>query len=626
MTDVPPKPVLVLNLGVIGHRLRRGADASDAFDSEAVEKTIERVISLLLQIMDELHQKHFRWFAAAPPILACNNSLGEGADRIAARTASRLGVVFDAILPSAQPLYEATFEDDASRADFCELLGKARSVLQLPAIGQMKDGNSRARSFEQAAFTLLAQSDLLLAVWDGDAPQGLGGTGQTVNAAAQTGVPIIVIDPKGNASLRDFGDEEFPLLARYAADLPIEVNLEAGLRRIVAALIEPPGALPETEFAPHRAGKLLREAGWPKLGSFLERTPVGEEEREGLRLFLATPQQRMMKYHAWKWLRTLLLLRLDCKPPHSGDLTAMAPEMREAVTDPKNYANFQRLQQLRATADAVGKHYADAFRSAFVVNFLFGAAAVLCVASSLTADKQWSKDFAVPELGFVFIVVIVTLFARGRQWRRRWFEAREVAERFRASEPFWSLGFWPQSLHARQPGWPGWYARAFLREMPVFNGDLGFLLGRVSLELEHLVQDQINYHKKTELEAERSDRWLERIGSAILFLSLIVLAIEIAAFFDLELPARHELATKFFAVILPAFATAVFGIRLLGDFEDTALRSKRALTKLKKLIVLIGTEPQNLPQLRTRARQTAKTMLADLESWRVAVESRNIST
>ena len=68
-----------------------------------------------------------------------------------------------------------------------------------------------------------------------------------------------------------------------------------------------------------------------------------------------------------------------------------------------------------------------------------------------------------------------------------------------------------------------------------------------------------------------------------------------------------------------------YGIRLLGDFEDTAHRSDRARKKLLRLKQLLETEPAGLAELRTRARQASTTMLADVESWRVTVESRNLS-
>ena len=76
---------------------------------------------------------------------------------------------------------------------------------------------------------------------------------------------------------------------------------------------------------------------------------------------------------------------------------------------------------------------------------------------------------------------------------------------------------------------------------------------------------------------------------------------------------------------MPAIATACYGIRLLGDFEETAQRSERVRERLTKLKNFIETEAPSLAELRTRARQASATMLQDVESWRVSVESRNLS-
>jgi hypothetical protein len=313
----------------------------------------------------------------------------------------------------------------------------------------------------------------------------------------------------------------------------------------------------------------------------------------------------------------LLGFRRNAGPPE-----VPTPKPFEAT---RNEQPFARLDTAMRAADQIGVHYSNGFRSAFALNFGLGALAVFFVALPIAFPELEESRWPFTEYLCVLLVVVITAVARRRQWRRRWFEAREVSERLRAALPFWSLGAWPLTLHARQPGWPGWYARALLRETPVFDGDLARTDGASAERLRELAHAQIRYHEKTASDARIMDRRLERIGVGVLVLTAGIFFVELAAYNHLELFANVEKWTRALSIFLPALATACYGIRLLADFEDTTLRSERALEKLQKLLKKLEGRDPGLSALRIRARQTARIMLADLESWRVAVESRNIS-
>lgn len=67
-------------------------------------------------------------------------------------------------------------------------------------------------------------------------------------------------------------------------------------------------------------------------------------------------------------------------------------------------------------------------------------------------------------------------------------------------------------------------------------------------------------------------------------------------------------------------AAALYGIRLIGDFEGVARRSERTHRTLCKLIDDIQNDPQDLIVLRARAREAADAMLGDVASWRPKAE------
>ncbi len=58
-----------------------------------------------------------------------------------------------------------------------------------------------ARAYERANEVILANVDLLVAIWDGERGKGAGGTSDLVQAAAARGIPVIVIPPDDRDAL-----------------------------------------------------------------------------------------------------------------------------------------------------------------------------------------------------------------------------------------------------------------------------------------------------------------------------------------------------------------------------------------------------------------------------------------
>jgi hypothetical protein len=58
---------------------------------------------------------------------------------------------------------------------------------------------SNRDAYVAANETVLGGVDALVAVWDGAPPDGKGGTGDTVQAARERGIPVMVVWPDGAA-------------------------------------------------------------------------------------------------------------------------------------------------------------------------------------------------------------------------------------------------------------------------------------------------------------------------------------------------------------------------------------------------------------------------------------------
>lgn len=113
------------------------------------------------------------------------SALAEGADRLTARRLMcREGTRLVAVLPLARDEYQAGFRNDSSRSEFASLLARADQVIQIPP------QPSRDQAYEAGGRAVLDRAEVLVAVWDGEAPQGQGGTGDIIARARQRGLPL----------------------------------------------------------------------------------------------------------------------------------------------------------------------------------------------------------------------------------------------------------------------------------------------------------------------------------------------------------------------------------------------------------------------------------------------------
>ncbi len=594
----PPKPRLALTIGFTGHRLHRdpplaGGDEANArvFDVEAVEDGIGDFLRATIATLATVGGGVSRSFDSAAPAFTLISSLAEGADRIAARAALAAGFALDVVLPCPPPIYRGTFADDASRGEFDALMASTRARLVLPLAGKSDEAieDRLPRSYESAGLTMLAQSDILVAVWDGKPADGRGGTGQIVDEAARRGVPVVVVDPSSGAARMlcpdDFSDEAF---VRRAEDI-VPRTVESCLAAVIQRLISPP-ASPQERFG---------------LAAYLScRLGGGATTKKGSRASRVFDGKDLERSRS-QW-------------PRVGAAVAAWPANRGAT---------KRYSAALLAAEEVAGRNAGRYRRLFLLSFAASAFASLCVAGAAGFHDEHVAHELAAVIEFLTVAVVGTLvvLATRQRWHYQWFEAREVVERLRIVSIPWLLGAWPASLSPGQTAWPGWYARAIAREQPSFTGDLADLLDEARDILRALVEEQSRYHSRNAERMERRDRIYESLGLVLLVASLGNNALYIIAKFEnwasLSDFESWGLAASIF---LPAAATASYGIRLFGDFEDLARRSRRTASQLEALKARLVGEP-DLAALRALAGQAARAMLSDLDAWRVAVESRRLS-
>jgi hypothetical protein len=590
----PPKPPLALSIGVVGHRPNRLPDASR-----------ERVVAEVSRVLDALAgeakaaQKHYAHvFSPDTPQFSLVTALAEGADRIVAEAALTRGFALHALLPFPADAYKTSFEESESVAEFHSLLGRTKAVLTLP--GQYEE---QTRAYEILGTHLLSLSDILLTVWDGGPSEGKGGTTEILTFAMRLGIPIIYVDANGEAVTRVLwnGLVEFPTPVDNFIDLPSS-DLATILPRIIDELIRPPASFQE--------GKAI----------------------------LAYVSERSFPFNI-RFEFPLLMALLGVRSIRWTDAVPIKPSALAAkyasLAAHANGGDISNLASAYGWADAVGVRFSQIFRSAFVSNFLLAAFAVVLAATSPMFPNK-PLFFSTAEIALIIIVIINTTVGRKFRWHQRWLEAREVTERLRVALSFWVLGLRPPTLFSgREPTWIGWYSRAIIRWQSLRSGVLDVQgLTNSQFVIDGLLKEQCNFHEKNRYLMHNAERRLEQVGLALFIATLCA-----AGFYFLFVLAKstfeiivasdtHEIVKHLIVAItagLPALATAIYGIRMIGDFEGIARRSERTHIVLTRLIALIEQDPNDLSLLCARARSAADIMLGDVESWRVSVESRPLA-
>jgi hypothetical protein len=199
--------VPAFRIGVTGHR-PPGLEAADL-------PLLRRQIRICL----ELIRRELTQSAASPAGLIIVSPLAEGSDRIVAEEGLLLGYALHALLPFPREQYLQDFPTAESRRAFERLLAAATGVVELA--GRRRQAPVETDAYVAVGRRLVAESDLLLAVWNGQEASGAGGTGQVVLDAVHQHLLTIWIRarPPHAASLLDedprIGVRTYPL-----SDLP----------------------------------------------------------------------------------------------------------------------------------------------------------------------------------------------------------------------------------------------------------------------------------------------------------------------------------------------------------------------------------------------------------------------
>jgi hypothetical protein len=555
-------------------------------------------------------------------VLRAVSPLAEGSDRIFAELALGLDYELCSPLPFSQGEFEKDFVppdalETASLHHFRELLTEARSHDHLTLFELDGARDHATDAYAAAGRVVLNQSDLLIAVWDGGAAAGPGGTVHTLYEAVRFHLPVIWIDalaPQNWQLVSAAGDITRDEEGRFRP-IAQEKNLEEVVSHIV-----------QTELHLPRSQKI------PPHQYFSKRRPT---------INLAV---------VWKMFRDLVGGRglsrpsfavADFENRHDDSWSGNAKDRDSAVS---RWVHAQLWPHF-AWADGLADYYADANRTAFLVSYLLSAIAVLVALLPMAVGyPDWEMPCGVAEHLIMGGILGLLSATRHFRWHEHWMECRLLAELIRQLRILIPLGGarpLPRlPAHLAVYGdpsqtWMYWHLRAVARacgipSVKVTPGYLGDYLDFLGCMVGHAGSGQWGFHAQS---AKRSHLIFSRLRAMTLWL-LWLTALAIVARFVLQFvpgvgaafPAYVERWLLLFSAFLPALGAALEGINNQGEFTRTARRSAAMAGAFEayaaRVRKLREEKDAALAPITDLSRRITQTMVDEMTEWRAVFSDR----
>jgi len=600
-----------LRIGVTGHRVPPKLPAQSEPPLRAL---LDRILATTVKTAHEVESDYpGGQFANSTSEFVIVSSLAEGSDRIVAEAGLAAGYGLEAVLPFGRAEYARDFETPESRAAFERLLARAAAVFELDGAA-----DERPRAYEAAGFVMLANIDLLVAIWDGGEAAGVGGTAQIVSRAIADGIPVVRVDPR-QPSLMQMAWRRAGDLAPAHADAQPKLTFRSADEAAVALAIKETLALPEPD-----------------------------EARQSLAQYLVETE-RSWNFCPWY---PLLLWVFAGRRPRLTDFRLPSP-LAETKAQwesyftilPKDRAQRPAIERILLSAFSAADHlavfYSLVYRSTYVFNFLFAAVAV---ALALTGIFIHHADIKIPfvtaELVIIITILITWYYGNKLQWHRRWLEYRRLAESLRHMRILAPLGSEGpidrpgRNLDVDAQDWVNWYAWSLRRLIPLPDRavDKAYLAAMREAVRSGEIAGQAQYHAENARRIAKLEVRMHHTGQALFGVTGGLCALYIALYALGVLPKPDNPLTDLvlgaftlLTALFPTLGAALGAIHAQGDFKTVAEQSKRTASRLAAVDKILADEPLDFARLADRIQKTSDIMMVDLEEWQTVFRTRPLS-
>ncbi|HEY1806742.1 MAG TPA: hypothetical protein VGG45_19890 [Terracidiphilus sp.] len=587
----PPRPRLVVQIGVTGHRPNRLSPEIAAGLPGQCQQVLQAIAAVAFRAHDPLLH------SAEPPILRILSPLAEGADRIVARAGLGLGADLQCPLPFHVEEYCRDFTSDVSRKEFQDLLAKASAVFQC-------DGEREAASlaYERIGRIVLEQSDFLIAIWDGEPAAGRGGTTQIVEEALQQNVAVVWLNA-------------------FESKAPCILLIDdSGERQQVP--LEELGSRFASRLAQADAGAA---SGFNFSHAYCAETQPRFDFGRFFRIF--RDMLAKLKFSRGPWRIN------DFEPSAQAEWTKMISQPPAPPEATQRYL-LDRLCPHYAWADGLSGYYAGLLRSSSLSTNLLSASAVLVAMLGMLGHAYHVEGRRAPaliEFALIVVILAITWHGRRKRWHERWLNYRQLAELLRQycylSPLGCALATPPLPAHfssGSDRSWVDGMFRSIARDLGLAPAVIDRpYLSTIGKLIENILDDQIGYHKGNSRTLHKLSHRLHHIGTGLFILTLVACVVHV--FTNEESFLLLTLAT-----VPPAFGAAFYAIASHGEFARTADRSRAMALELTSLQSVdlknaLDSESENFAALREAAQRIAGVMIAETMDWSFVFRYRTLN-
>jgi hypothetical protein len=476
-------PRAVLAIGVTGHRNLQGNP-----NTSIIAATLQSLFADLNRALRSTAQHEVPFFSKAEPVLRTVCMAAEGADLLGAHAARAAGSATFCVLPFPFDEYQRDFSSPTAASSSRSLFESANAQLILPG-----ERIEAARSYERANEVILANIDLLVAVWNGKRASGRAGTGDVVQSAICRRIPVIVIAPDQPAQptlLTAPDDEE--LANPIALDL---ARKPLDLTRLVSQILSP---------------------------------PQGRNARQGLIDLLGEENN----YRSIRFEYPFLLKVFGVGGITKASTTAARPNLDDPSTSPTSHLSHdltpQELSSDLATIDRLANHYGRLYRSSTASEFLLTIIAAFFSALAFILFPFIAGISVIAQVLVNGLVLLDSTTRTTQRWQERWLDYRVIAERLRCVRFLHPLGLGLTQSSApfrrHRESWVEWYIRRYQRGLDPPHGKIQTTdIARFAKQLaDREIPEQLKYHRANFRQVGLLDRRLSTAARVALASTIVV--------------------------------------------------------------------------------------------------------